>query len=174
MRKFFGTVLDSKGKPVENATVTVSEYPGGGTPSLYSEASGSTALANPAVTDDHGYYEFYVAAGRYALAITTNDETITVNDVSVDWDVELTGSKTYDPGSIAAAATESTTVAVTGAAAGDFALASFSDVSTTNADKVTLDAKVSAANTVTVFFRNNHSGAVNLAAGTLRARVLQA
>lgn len=174
MRKFFGTVLDVRGNPVEDATVTVAEYPGGGNADLFSEPSGSTALANPVSTDDHGYYEFYVAAGRYTLALTTNDETITVNDITVDGDVDLEGSKTFDPGSINAAATESTTVTVTGAAAGDFAIASFSDVATTNADKVTLDAKVTAANTVTVTFRNNHGSAINLAAGTLRVRVLQA
>jgi hypothetical protein len=83
----------------------------------------------------------------------------------------LAGSATYDPPDLATGAVATTTVTVTGAAAGDFALASHADVATTDADKVEINAKVTATNTVTVYFRNNHSGNVNLASGTLRVRV---
>lgn len=83
----------------------------------------------------------------------------------------LDGSATYDPPDLATGATAVTSVTVTGAAAGDFAIASHSDVSTTDADKVVLHAKVTATNTVTVVFQNHHSGNVDLASGTLRARV---
>lgn len=83
----------------------------------------------------------------------------------------LNGSATYDPPDLAAGAVAVTTVAVSGAAAGDFALASHADVATSNADKVSLTAKVTAADTVTVVFRNDHTTNVNLASGTLRARV---
>jgi hypothetical protein len=83
----------------------------------------------------------------------------------------LDGTATYDPPDLATGATAITTVTVSGAVAGDFALASHSDVSTTDADKVHLSAKVTATNTVTVIFRNNHTGNVDLASGTLRARV---
>jgi hypothetical protein len=83
----------------------------------------------------------------------------------------LSGSKTYDPPDLATDALDITTVTVTGAAAGDFALASHADVSTSNADKVELVAKVTAADTVSVYIRNNHTTNVNLASGTLKVRV---
>jgi hypothetical protein len=79
----------------------------------------------------------------------------------------LTGSATYDPPSLAAGAQQSTTVTVTGAALGDFVEVSFSlDLALT-----TMIGYVSAANTVTVVHRNGTGGAIDLASGTLRARV---
>jgi hypothetical protein len=79
----------------------------------------------------------------------------------------LTGSATYDPPSLATGAQQSTTVTVTGAALGDFAECSFSlDLALT-----TMIAYVSAANTVTVIHRNGTAGTIDLAPGTLRARV---
>lgn len=82
-------------------------------------------------------------------------------------------SKTYDPASIAAGAVTTTTVTVPNASIGDVALASHSDSSTSNADKVEISAKVTAVDTVTVFLRNNHSSAVDLASGTLRVVVIK-
>lgn len=79
----------------------------------------------------------------------------------------LLGSKTHDPGSLADGAGESTTVSVPGAALGDFASASFS----LDAQGVTLSAWVNAADSVTVRFQNETGGVVDLASGTLRARV---
>jgi len=79
----------------------------------------------------------------------------------------LTGSDTWDPGSIADGAEEAKEVTVTGAALGDFARASFSlDV----ADLV-LDAKVTAANTVTCVLANNTGGAIDLGSGTIKVEV---
>jgi hypothetical protein len=59
---------------------------------------------------------------------------------------------------------------VTGAALGDFAEASFS----LDLQGITLTAWVSAANTVSVRFQNESGGVLDLASGTLRARVRQA
>jgi len=79
----------------------------------------------------------------------------------------LEGSDTWDPGSINDGAEEAKEVTVTGAALGDFALASFSlDV----ADLV-LNAQVTAADTVTCVLANNTGGAIDLASGTVRVRV---
>lgn len=85
----------------------------------------------------------------------------------------LTGSATYDPPSVSTGATivAATTVTVIGATVGDTCQASHSDSSTSNADKVEFRCKVTAANTATVYVSNWHSGAVDLASGTLRARV---
>lgn len=79
----------------------------------------------------------------------------------------LTGSATYDPPSLASGAEASTTVTVTGAALGDFAIASFS----LSTQAIKLTAQVTAANTVTVNFHNQTGGTIDLASGTLRARV---
>lgn len=80
----------------------------------------------------------------------------------------LSGSTTWDAGSIADGDEEAKDVTVTGAALGDFVLASLSiDV----ADLV-LVANVTAANTVTAILANNTGAAVDLASGTLRVRVI--
>ncbi len=79
----------------------------------------------------------------------------------------INGSATYDPPSLADGAGATTTVAVTGAALGDFAEASFS----LDTQGVSVTAWVSAANTVSVRFQNESGGVIDLASGTLRARV---
>lgn len=79
-------------------------------------------------------------------------------------------SATYDPASLADGTSATTTVTVTGAALGDFATASFG----ADLQGVTLDAWVSAADTVSVKFTNNTGAAVDLASATLRARVEKA
>lgn len=83
--------------------------------------------------------------------------------------VNLTASETKDWGSLASGASATEAVTVTGAALGDFAMASMSlDLS-----GLTLTAYVSAANTVTVVLANNTAGAVDLASGTLYVGVLK-
>lgn len=82
----------------------------------------------------------------------------------------LRGSATYDPASLADGASATTTVTVTGAALGDFATASFG----ADLQGVTLDAWVSAADTVSVKFTNNTGAAVDLSSAPLRARVEKA
>jgi hypothetical protein len=79
----------------------------------------------------------------------------------------LSGSATFDPASLADAAGATTTVTVTGAALGDFASASFSQP----LQGITVTAWVSATDTVSVRFQNESGGVLDLASGTLRARV---
>ena len=80
----------------------------------------------------------------------------------------LTGSKTFNPPNIANGAQTTTTIDVPLAALGDFAIASFS----LDTQGVTLAAQVTALEVVTVTFRNNTGGAVDLDSGTLAAAVL--
>lgn len=84
--------------------------------------------------------------------------------------IEFTGSATYDPGSLADGAGATTTVTCTGAALGDFALASFS----LDLQGITVTAWVSAADTVSVRFQNESGGVLDLASGTLRVRASRA
>src|SRR6185437_1082668 len=79
----------------------------------------------------------------------------------------LNGSATYDPPSLADGAGTTTTVSVTGALLGDFALASFS----LDLQGITVSAYVSSADTVAVRFQNESGGVLALSSGTLRARV---
>lgn len=81
----------------------------------------------------------------------------------------LTGSATYDPPSLADGAGASTTVTVTGAILGDFAMASFS----LSTQGILVTANVTAANTVTVRFQNETAGVIDLLSGTLRACVVR-
>jgi hypothetical protein len=76
-------------------------------------------------------------------------------------------SATYDPPSITSGVGVTTTVAVTGAALGDFVRASFSP----DWQGVALTAWVSAAGTVSARFQNGTAGAIDLASGTLRLRM---
>lgn len=77
------------------------------------------------------------------------------------------GSKTYDVPSLLTNTQDQTTVTVTGAALGNYAIATFS----LSLQGIVLSASVSAANTVTVTFRNDTGGALDLGSGTLSAGV---
>lgn len=79
------------------------------------------------------------------------------------------GSATFNPPSIAAAGQTTTTVTCTGAALGDYAIASFS----LDQQSITLNAYVNAADTVTVVFRNGTASPIDLGSGTLRVRTFK-
>jgi hypothetical protein len=81
----------------------------------------------------------------------------------------LFGSETKDWGSIADHQEAAEEVTVTGAALGDFALASMSvDVA-----DLQLSADVTAANTVTCVLSNSTQGAIDLGSGTLSVMVFK-
>jgi hypothetical protein len=79
----------------------------------------------------------------------------------------LNASGTYDPPSLADGVGVTTTLTVTGAALGDFALASFS----LDLQGITVSAYVSVANTVSVRLQNESGSVIDLGSGTLRVRV---
>jgi len=81
----------------------------------------------------------------------------------------LVGTTTYDPPSLADGAGTTTTVTVTGAALGDFALPSFS----LTTSGITITAWVSAVNTVSVRFQNESGGVLDIASGTLACLVIK-
>lgn len=80
------------------------------------------------------------------------------------------GSATYNPPSLNDGDGATTTVTVTGAVLGDYAEASFSN----SLQGIMMTAFVSAADTVSVRFQNETGGVLDLASGTLRARVRKA
>lgn len=87
-----------------------------------------------------------------------------------DLGLTLSGSATYNAGNLADGAGETTTVTVTGAALGDFAIASLG----VSVAGITVTAWVSAADTVSVRLQNESGGALDLASTTLRVRVMPA
>lgn len=84
---------------------------------------------------------------------------------------DLSGSATWNPGSIASGAAEAVNITVTGAALGDFVLAVSFSLDVTD---LVLTAAVTAPNTVTAVLANNTGGAVDLAEGTIAALVRKA
>jgi hypothetical protein len=96
----------------------------------------------------------------------SNTRTL-ANDMRTAFGGLLSGSATWDAGNLADGAEEAKEVTVTGAALGDFCLASLSiDV----ADLV-LTAQVTAADTVTCQLVNSTGGAIDLASATVRVLV---
>lgn len=81
-----------------------------------------------------------------------------------------TGSKTYDWPSLATAAQQTTTVSVANASLGDFVEVSMS----LDMQGLNMWGYVSAAGVVTVVLRNDTGGTIDLASGTLRARLVKA
>jgi hypothetical protein len=82
---------------------------------------------------------------------------------------DLIAEAAWDPASITAGGTAQTSVTVPGARPGDFAQAAFSAGTI-----LTFHAQVSAQDTVTVVAWNRTGAAVDLAAGTVRVRVVKA
>ena len=105
----------------------------------------------------------WVAAGDCS-SISAATSTRTVNNAN-----ELSGSDTWNPASIGNGAEEAKEVTVTGAALGDFVMASFSlDVT-----DLVLNAQGTAANVVTAVLSNNTGGAIDLASGTVYVKVIK-
>lgn len=82
----------------------------------------------------------------------------------------LVGTATYNPPNLGGGSGyTSTTVTVTGAALGDFAIASFS----LSLQGLQITASVTATDTVTVTLHNETGGALDIASGTLAALVIK-
>lgn len=79
------------------------------------------------------------------------------------------GSAVYDAGNLVDGAGVTTTVTVTGCALGQFVIVSFS----LDLQGITLTGYVSSANTVSVRFQNETTGAIDLASGTIYAIAVQ-
>lgn len=153
----FGTIADSD---IPNSLARDTEVAAGDAAVTTAFQAADTTVANNAAS---ALAAHVAAADPHPVYLTqTEGDTRYVQLANV-----LNGSATYDPPSLADGAEASTTVTVTGAALGDFALASFS----LSTQAIKLAAEVTATNTVTVTFHNHTGGTIDLASGTLRARV---
>ena len=92
---------------------------------------------------------------------------ISYNQILDNTNVRVTGTTTWDPGNLIAAAQETKDITVTGAALGDSVIVSFSLA----LQGMQLTGSVESANVVTAVLKNSTLGAINLASGTLKAHV---
>jgi hypothetical protein len=68
MLKYWNTVLNERGEPRSEASVTVQQS--GVNSSLFSDQAGLEAKTNPLTTDSKGFFEFYADPGEYDLFIS--------------------------------------------------------------------------------------------------------
>lgn len=85
MQKYHDIVLDNKGNAVLSATITVTDNPGGGVSTIYSD-NGVTSLTNPFTASGvDGAYSFYAAGGRYDINIAkTGFTTESLTDILLE------------------------------------------------------------------------------------------
>jgi hypothetical protein len=106
--------------------------------------------------------------GAMSLVATLFSGTYQWEPLSVGDVTRLRGSATYNPPSLVDGAGATTTVTVTGAVLGDYAIASFG----IDLQGITVTAWVSATDTVSVRFQNETGGTLDLAQDTLRVLVI--
>jgi len=68
MQRYTNNVQNQSGQAVQNASVTVLNYPSLTTATIYADNSG-TPMGNPITTDKLGFFAFYAADGRYSVSI---------------------------------------------------------------------------------------------------------
>lgn len=134
-------------------------------------ASGDTGTGHFA--NSYGASTIVINDRHTGTAVGTADTFRPVYNSNIDTNLPYnqnqtgSGAAVYDPPSLADGAGTTTTVAVTGAAGGDYVEASFSR----DLAGITLTAWVSATNVVSVRFQNESGGVLDLGSGTLRVRV---
>lgn len=123
-----------------------------------------TAAAGGAVPDLSG--QFLICRFRVIPETSGADVAVTSSDALSAANQHF-GSATWDPPSVASGARTSTTVSVAGCHVGDFVEATFAN----DLQGMLLSAQVLSDNNVTVTLTNPTGAAINLASGTVRARV---
>jgi hypothetical protein len=139
---------------------------------VYTTRDKGTTAAQPFVGDSNGVAMFY-ADGLYKFVIKdSSDNTLFTWDA---YDVTeamhlLEATIVWDPANLVDGAGETSSgITVTGAAFGDYVLVG----APYDLQGITCTAYVSAADTVKIRLQNETGGAINLASGTWKVRVLQ-
>lgn len=94
MKHFVENIINQAGVPVPNASVTVLNAGTQVSAPLFSD-DGITSRTNPVVTDSLGRFDFYIADGRYDLAVTgATILPFTISNVEIVDVTEATASDT--------------------------------------------------------------------------------
>ena len=127
------------------------------------KASNDGKINNAAqITIDASKYDKAILV--YVYAIDGNNYRATV----ITQPSQIKNSVTYDPPNLATATQQSTTVTLTGAKLGDTVSVSFSNP----LQGTRMWGEVTAADTVTVYHRNDTGAAVDIASGTLTVKIV--
>jgi hypothetical protein len=85
MQKYRDTVVNSLGRPVVGATVTVTQYPSGTAAAIYSDNGVTLISGNTILTDSYGAFSFYAADGHYSLTFSgVGVSTTSVTDILLE------------------------------------------------------------------------------------------
>lgn len=104
----------------------------------------------------------------YAYKLTDGSTRFFITHSNSGKTVQLSATTTYDPPSLAAGATQTTTVTLTGAILGDTVACSFNR----SLSGSRMWAEVTATDTVTVYHKNETASALDIASGTLKVKII--
>lgn len=179
--RYIYTGITKTGGGVVIPSCTISVYLAGGTTaaSIYEAKTGGSAVNSVTSDSTTGRYTFYVDDTVYAITqefkivVSKSGYTqLTFDNIPIFIGVPLTGSLSWNPGSLADEADATNDVTVTGASIGDIAMAGFPCLVSSVASKGwQISAHVTAANTVTVCLKNCTGSTVDLDSGTLKVAV---
>ena len=130
---------------------------------VFNAPAGYTVNGQPSVT-----FNGFTQAAKFDVYLQFVRNNFIVTCTTLPPSSAPSASVTYDPPSIDANATIETTVTLTGVVVGDIVQAAFSRY---NAG-IEISAVVSAANTVTVKFKNTSASPIDLASGTLTVKLI--
>ena len=71
MQNYYNNIISTSGKPVQGASILVTNASDNSTATIYSD-NGVTTTANPLTSDQFGRFNFYAADGRYNFSVTAN------------------------------------------------------------------------------------------------------
>lgn len=178
--KYQGTTKDQNGAVVVSMTVSV--YLAGTTTAadVYAAEVGGSAVNSVTSSATTGIFTFWVDDGDYdanqdfKIVLSKTDGAViytsqTYDDIRVIPGNWLSGSVTWDPGSLADGAGETKQLTVTGAVLGDFVLVS----APYDLEDCVATAYVQAADTVEIRLQNESTGTRDLASGTWKVRVVK-
>lgn len=101
MKRYFDNYQDENGEAIQSATVTVLNSDGSLAALFSDNLPTPTPLANPVITDQLGFFSFYVANGRYNIRFAKEGfQALTLSDVEIN---DLTGVESDMDAKIAAA-----------------------------------------------------------------------
>ena len=81
MHKHFDWVQDERGNAIAGVSVRVYNTGTTTAATLYSDYSGATTITQPITTETDGYYDFFVAQGRYDIVLSKTGYTFDSTDM---------------------------------------------------------------------------------------------